>query len=228
MTLGLLFPGECPACGEAAHDSTNLCDGCRSAVADPFDACPRCSSTVGPHTADPAGCPKCRDETFAFAGTWRLGPYHGPLGPLVKRIKTPAGFRLAGALAGLWAGRHGTTASAAGFDCVAPIPLHWTRRFARGYDQADALAAEVARRLGLRCRPLLKRRRATARQTGVSATARRDNVRGAFRARRSRRKPARVLLIDDVLTTGSTANEAARALTRSGVKHVQVGVIAHG
>jgi predicted amidophosphoribosyltransferase len=112
------------------------------------------------------------------------------------------------------------------------VPLHWRRRLARGYDQSAALARGLAARLGLPCATaVLRRIRNTPMQTLQTASGRPGNVRGAFRPRRPGALQGKaVLLMDDVMTTGSTANEAARALRESGAGRVVVAVLArsHG
>jgi predicted amidophosphoribosyltransferase len=106
-------------------------------------------------------------------------------------------------------------------------PLHWWRHWQRGHNQSEALARALARRLGVPCRPRwLRRVRHTPRQTQQPPSARADNVRGAFRARRGAPLAGTtVLLVDDVLTTGSTASEAARALRAAGAGRVVVAVL---
>jgi ComF family protein len=112
---------------------------------------------------------------------------------------------------------------------VVPIPLHWRRRWTRGYNQSEAVARALAERLGLPCRPgWLVRIRPTQYQPTVSATARWENVRGAFRVGfRAAVRGVRILLVDDVLTTGATADAAATALTKAGTAQVAVAVLAH-
>ena len=111
-----------------------------------------------------------------------------------------------------------------------PVPLHWWRRWSRGFNQSELLAQAVARRLEIPCRPRwLRRIRHTPYQVGQTAAGRRDNVKNAFAARsRPELKGQAVLLIDDVLTTGSTASEAAKALKKAGAAKVWVAVLAHG
>ena len=108
---------------------------------------------------------------------------------------------------------------------VAPIPLHAARLRERGYDQAALLAREAGRRFGLPLRPLLVRVRPTRQQVGLDRTRRDQNVRAAFRALRGA-AGVRVCLIDDVLTTGATAAEAARALLFAGAIRVEVRTLA--
>ena len=113
-------------------------------------------------------------------------------------------------------------------ELVVPLPRHWWRRLERGYNQSTALARGLTDRLGLPS-PVscLRRIRHTATQTRLSATARHANVRGAFRAALPHHLQGKaVLLVDDVMTTGSTASEAARALRDAGAGSVIVAVLA--
>lgn len=115
-------------------------------------------------------------------------------------------------------------------ELIVPVPLHYLRLIRRGFNQAGWLAAALARRSGAKLSvDALKRARATPIQGGLSATGRRRNVEGAFRVRGSRRKLVqgrRVLLVDDVLTTGATAEACAKALKRAGAACVDVITLA--
>jgi ComF family protein len=127
----------------------------------------------------------------------------------------------------VWGAERRAALGALAVDLVVPVPLHWWRRWRRGYDQGAALARGLAGRLGLPCASCLCRTRHTPRQAEQTPSARRDNVRGAFRT--SARAPVKgksVLLVDDVMTTGSTATEAARALRDAGAARVVVAVLA--
>jgi ComF family protein len=112
---------------------------------------------------------------------------------------------------------------------VVPVPLHWRRRLMRGYNQAEAVARSLAQELGLPPKAgWLVRTRPTPQQATVSATGRWENMRGAFRVGfRTPVRGVRVLLVDDVLTTGATADAAATALRRAGAAQVTVAVLAH-
>ncbi|MGL4421862.1 MAG: ComF family protein, partial [Gemmataceae bacterium] len=125
--------------------------------------------------------------------------------------------------------RHLETQSAPKFDIITPVPLHWTRRFTRGYNQAFAIASGVARTLQTPLREHAVRRiRATAAQSGLSGPARRANVQGAFAAgHTSIVQGLRVLVVDDVVTTAATMNEIAAVLFGAGAAQVSVAAIAH-
>jgi ComF family protein len=136
---------------------------------------------------------------------------------------------LAEFVAALWAEEVRPRLRALAAEVVIPVPLHWRRRLARGYNQSEVLARALAGALGLPCRPVwLRRVRPTPQQTRQTPAGRRTNVRGAFRCRPWARLRGRtVLLVDDVLTTGSTCDEAARALRAAGAVRVVVAVLAH-
>jgi ComF family protein len=114
-------------------------------------------------------------------------------------------------------------------DVVTPVPLFWWRQLRRGYNQAEVLARQVARQLGLPCERLLRRRRGTAQQALLDVEARQANVRGVFACRRGARIAGRrILLVDDVLTTGATLGEAARVLSAADAVAVSVLTAARG
>jgi ComF family protein len=230
-TLALLYPGICAACSASLPPGRDrFCSTCRMALtSDVQPTCPHCASTVGAFTQIEDGCLQCRNATFHFEGAIRLGPYEGLLRDLILRIKHEPGELLAELLSDLWAEHAEARLRALGADLVVPVPLHWRRRWTRGYNQSEVLARGLATRLGVPCRPgCLRRARFTPDQTRQTAAARRDNVRGAFQSRPSEHLRQRcVLLVDDVLTTGSTASEAARALHAAGAARVVVAVLAH-
>jgi ComF family protein len=226
----LVYPGVCAGCEALVPTlDADFCPDCdRAITGDAHFACPRCAGTVGEYADVSDGCPQCRGERFHFESAARLGPYDGLLRDVVLAMKHRAGETLADSVGRLWARRHGDRFRGLGVDVVIPVPLHWWRRLRRGYNQSECLSAAVARSLGVDHRPgWLRRVRPTASQTHLPASARRENVRGAFRARRGATLAGRsVLLVDDVLTTGSTASEAARALRDGGARAVHVAVLA--
>jgi ComF family protein len=117
-----------------------------------------------------------------------------------------------------------------GADILAPVPLHWKRGWSRRYNQSGALASVIARQSGVRMAPeALRRVRATEQQIGLSRTERASNVQGAFRVADERKadiQGRRVILVDDVLTSGATVDACARALLRAKAAQVDVLVFA--
>jgi ComF family protein len=230
--LALVYPGVCWACGNSlAPDTRHFCAACRARLtSDPHPTCPRCSSSVGPHAILGGGCLTCRNDKFHFEGVRRLGPYEGLLRELILRMKQAAGEQLAEALGELWAENAGPQLRELGAEVIVPIPLHWRRRWQRGFNQSAVLAEALASHLRLPCQPRwLRRARQTPYQSQQSAAARRQNLRDVFQvARQSSLTGRTVLLVDDVLTSGATASEAARALRAAGADRVLVAVLAHG
>jgi ComF family protein len=113
------------------------------------------------------------------------------------------------------------------FDAIVPMPLHWRRRFDRGFNQAALLAKELARRRKIPVMHAVRRVRATKSQIGLTNSKRRLNMRGAFRARRGRPlEGLRLLLIDDVMTTGATGSACGAALKQAGAKSVTLLTLA--
>jgi ComF family protein len=192
---------------------------------DPHLCCPRCAARVGPFAVTDGSCAACRADPVPFEATVRLGPYDGPLREAVLRLKSSRNEGLAELLGERLAEVHAARLRALAADAVVPVPLYWWRRLRRGYNQSAAVARGLGQRLGVRCRTYwLWQVRPTRPQKALSAAQRRDNVRGAYRAS-ARLDGRHVLLVDDVMTTGATAAEAARALVRAGAR-VSVAVLA--
>lgn len=225
----LLYPPRCLVCHRPPRLSRDrFCDECRPALfLDASLACPRCAMTVGPFGVQRGRCPACRGQSLHFEAAYRLGVYEGCLAETVNKIKHVAFEGLAEELGEQWAQARRQEFDLLGPDAVVPVPLHWRKRLSRGYNQSAALAFGLAGRLGKPYRPRwLKRTRATGDQKAqASPSARRENVKDAFRGRPDT-AGKHVLLVDDVMTTGATASEAAGALLKAGASRVSVAVLA--
>jgi ComF family protein len=149
---------------------------------------------------------------------------------VILRMKHQNGESLAEAVGDLWAEHSGSRLRQSGAQVIIPVPLHWRRRWTRGYNQSEALARALASSLQLPCKPSwVRRTRHTPQQTSQTRAQRPENVRGAFKAGSGARlRGVTVLLVDDVLTTGTTCSEASRALREAGAAKVMVAVLAHG
>ena len=161
-----------------------------------------------------------------FDRAYSYGSYDGSLRDLIHLFKysgmKPLGKRLAGLLS-----RALPDDGAECFDVVVPMPLHWRRQWKRGFNQSEILARSVARHLGIPLAKAVKRVRATTTQAGLSRNRRRKNVTGVFRrSRKSLVAGKRVLLIDDVVTTGATAGACASTLKRAGAASVTLLTLA--
>ncbi len=226
----LIWPPRCLVCSaDLGEQTVHFCDPCRTALThDPGDKCPRCASLVGPYTDLSDGCGRCRGTTFHFASAVRLGLYDGVVRDVVLAMKHESGELLAARLGQLWAETRRSELLQGDPQIVVPVPLHWRRRVVRGYNQSDELAAALAGALGLpwRRRTLVRVRPTPHQSLTRSAAERWRNLDAGFRARPGV-AGLRVLLVDDVLTTGATAEAAAVALLAQGAAQVRVVVVAH-
>ncbi|MCA9100270.1 MAG: ComF family protein [Planctomycetales bacterium] len=175
------------------------------------------------------GCRRCANwKRSGVAGVVPLGPYEGRLREAVLRMKLPTGDGLARALADvLWQTR-GEWIRRIEVDAVVPVPMHRWRRLTRGISSAERIAARLGKNWGVEMgRRVLVRRRNTLPQGGLTAEGRRRNVRGALAVTAGYDlRGLRIALVDDVMTTGATVNEAARVLRRAGAASVHALVIA--
>lgn len=226
----LLYPPVCLLCeSQELPGGERLCEVCQGELsASQGFTCRRCGAAVGPFTDVAEGCPSCRNQTLRFDAVVRLGRYEGKLREACLTIKHVEAEPLARALAGVLAHQRRAELEAEHLDLIVPVPLYWWRRVRRGFNQAEALAGVLAKRLEVPVRPrLVRRTRNTQPQADLSRAERLANVRGAFRASGRRRLDgARVAIIDDILTTGATCSEVARALKRAGASRVIAVVLA--
>ncbi len=228
--LDLVYPGHCLLCGAPLPpEHAHFCRSCHPALFhDPAERCPRCAGNVGPYAVIDGQCANCRKEPYYFDQALRLGPYDGALRDAVLRVKRPVGEGLGELLGELWAARDMEPFQRLAVEAVVPVPMRWWRRLWRGYNHSEAIAHGLARGLALpHHRGWLRRVRYQRKQVGLSAVERRENVRGAFAARLGAHLAGKsVLVVDDVMTTGSTASDAARALKEAGAARVCVAVLA--
>lgn len=167
-------------------------------------------------------CMLCRSGRRGFDEAFCYGAYEGTLRKLIHLFKYSGMRRLAQPLGALLSDALPRDRQ---FDLVTAVPLHWRRRWQRGFNQSELLGKAIAHARGIPTAKILRRGSATRAQAGLSNAQRRENVAGAFRARR--RVPGlRILLIDDVMTTGATLGSCARALKKAGAKSVAVLALA--
>jgi len=220
MWRGLL-PSVCALCGAVQGDV--VCGDCAAAVLAEVPRCPRCAMACPPgHQCDACASWDTSGRTRgpAFDAAFTLGNYATPQDGLVLALKFGGALPLAGWLASQLA--VGVRATGPLPDLLVPIPLSPARLARRGFNQAWEIARPLARHLGVRVAPaLLARVRDTPAQSALELSARRTNLRGAFRlARPGGLDGLHIGLVDDVMTSGVTLHEAARALKSNGAARV--------
>ena len=228
--VDFLFPPSCLMCGNSLSAGIPLlCDTCQQELTQPDgDRCQRCAAPVGPHLDTTSGCLHCRGEKFAFRRVIALGVYDGLLRSAVLLGKQPHGAPLIAALSDLLIDARMADLWSEPFDAVVSVPHHWRRRFWRLHTPSETIGAQLACRLQRPYVPqILRKPRATPSQAGARRSVRLRQQRGAFSTPETvDLSGTRLLLVDDVLTTGATAHAAATALRARGAADVFVAVLA--
>ena len=228
----LLLPPRCACCDVELPEASGqwfLCADCLARLALPaWYGCRRCAGEVSEVGFLPQRCPLCKDISLKFDAAIALGSYHAGLREVVLRMKRPWHSALAVVMGQLLVRQRQEQLQEHQTNMVIPIPMFWARRFGRGINSPDVLAGCLAKSLGIPLRrDLLIRHRNTLPQAHLPPSRRFENVRGAFRIHRPDTvQDARVLLVDDVLTTGATCSEAAKTLKQAGAARVVVAVVA--
>jgi ComF family protein len=222
----LLLPRGCVACGgwiPDARTSSLVCDRCRSRLPRaPWPRCARCHHPLGTGRRAEDTCRECRTWPEVLRGARYAYVLDAPADDLVHALKYEGWRELAEEM-GRDMARVPLPADARKASLVIPVPTTATRLRRRGYNQAELLARSMAGGLDLPLATVLERTRGGPTQVALHPSQRRANVKGAFAVRRgmtSCLRGAHVLLVDDVLTTGSTAGAAATELARAGASGV--------
>lgn len=228
--FSLIFPDECRICSQPLREVSRVpvCPACLSKPK-PLDAeyfCVQCRSPFRSRfPLDEQGrCALCRRGLRGFDAAYSFGFYEDELRELIHVFKYGRVQTLAGPLGRLL---RSALPREQTFDAMVPLPLYWRKRWTRGFNQAELLAQEIGRCTHIPVENALRRVKNTAAQAGLTNSKRRLNVSGAFRARRNAGlNGKRILLIDDVMTTGATAASCARALRMAGAKEVTLLTLA--
>ncbi len=227
VALSTLYLPRCAACDARVPRGQPFCESCASSLEPLEIACPRCAEPLaGPVAITCARCLRHPPPFEAIVAPWRYG---GELAAALRRLKLGKLPAIARELAPLVAPFLEAAIAAARPDIVVPVPLHWRRLVGRGFNQAQLLAEEALRKLD--APPLdtlsLRRIKAAPSQTGLTAAQRAAAVHGAFAVARPRKiKGRRVLVLDDIATTGATLAAATRALHHAGAAGVVGFVVA--
>jgi len=219
----VLFPSTCRLCRAAGLPGLELCSACLAELPWITHSCSRCGLPL-PREADITLCFDCIKKQPSVDRCTALFAYRPPVDRWIQDLKFAQDLAAAGFLGELLASRM-TPDSAERPAVVVPVPLHRKRLAQRGYNQALEIARSLSQK-GYRLDPgCCQRHKATSAQSDLPASARKGNVRNAFSVSRLL-EGRRVLLIDDVMTTGATLNELARTLKSAGAERVEAWVIA--
>ncbi|MFT4175379.1 MAG: ComF family protein [Luteolibacter sp.] len=236
--LDLVYPSACAVCETPLSEGRTICEGCAGEfrrVTKPF--CQVCGEGFAGAIEGAFSCPNCRGQRFGFAFARPAFFRTEPLLELIHRLKYGREIHLAKGLGELACGAFADgrleRAKEEGWPLV-PVPLHKRRLQGRHFNQAEEIAREMGRRLGIEVLPALRRVRDTRTQTLLSRAERLENLRHAFEISRvgkrwlsSENRPG-VVLVDDVFTTGSTVNACAKVLKWAGVREVAVVTVMRG
>ena len=218
-----LYPARCLLCGDQGQGSQDICPGCRDDLVENRHPCACCALPLTETRA--ARCGACSQTAPAFDRIHAPFIYRPPLDHLIAEFKFGGRLVNGRLLAGLLASHMGNSPHQLP-ECLIPLPLHSKDLRARGFNQSAELARHLARELGVPWDPgLLLKTALTASQHGLNKRDRRKNLYGCFRFD-NRHGYRHLALVDDVVTTGATATEAARVMKRAGVPHVEVWAIA--
>lgn len=218
-----LFPATCLLCLDPGQPPfLDLCRGCEDDLPRNAPACRACAMPLAPERGT---CETCLGRRPVFDASFAPYRYEFPLVELIHRLKYGGQVAIARLLGSVLARRLAERGVPAA-DAVVPVPLHPSREAKRGYNQAAEIARFAAEQLRL---PVLDRAamriRNTDEQAALPAIVRRVNVSGAFEVRAGSLPPS-VAIVDDVLTTGATADALAAALKRAGCRRVEVWAVA--
>jgi ComF family protein len=211
--IDLFFPQDCKLCARVGAGL--VCNDCISKIEySKGDVCRRCTRALPLFNGV---CKECAQGKWYFKEALFLGPYKGILKDCIHLYKYCRRYSLSKLLSSLcieplkrrWSER---------FDYAVAVPMHKRKERERGFNQAQLLAKWISKRLGVKLANFIKKIKDTPSQTQLDYRYRQENVKGSFRVYAEGKLQKRVLLIDDVFTTGATANECARLLSQKGAE----------
>jgi len=225
----LLWPAVCINCGESICETDkDLCQKCWSQVlaCTGADYCGRCGRDASKFALVEGACPNCQGKKFHFDGIARSGVYREALQEIILALKKGR-TELVSVIGFLG----NSTLEGSGFyndiELFVPVPLHWSRRLARGYNQSHIITRKLKHPRAKISSGLVRIRRTKLQPAMASPTARAKNVAGAFAVRRRHNFANRkICLVDDIKTTGATLNECAKTLKNAGASRVFALVLA--
>ncbi len=225
----LLWPAVCGVCNDAIGDTDNgLCTKCWNELltSTAGDYCPRCGRDASRYGLVGGACGACQNEELQFDGLARVGVYADALQRMILAFKHDRS-ELAAALAPLADAALQGSGFCDAIDLFVPVPLHWTRRLRRGYNQSHLIAKKLHAPHARVSTDLVRARRTQAQPQAATPAARARNVAGAFVVREGHHFTGKTIcLVDDIKTSGATLNECAKTLKEVGATRVYALVLA--
>src|SRR6266487_2119290 len=227
--VSLLYPPVCTICGANIRADAYLCDHCEGKairIVAPF--CQKCTEPFEGAITGAFTCANCAHRTIHYDAAVAAYRSRGIVRQIVHTFKYGRQIYQRHLVAGwLYAALDDERLRNRRFDIIIPVPLHPTRQRERGFNQASLLAELLSAEISIQSKPALERIRYTTTQTALDRAERMENLHNAFRLRKNAEvRGLCVLLIDDVLTTGSTLSECARVLKRAGAISVHAATAA--
>lgn len=219
--IDFLFPPLCLGCGRFWEGPDEICDRCLISISElELPVCIACHRPID----EGCCCPGCGDEGLPL---FAYGDYTGPLQDVIINFKFHSAQGVACLFGRLLAERFAHQIVMTGVDCLVPVPLHSSREYYRGYNQAELLGREIGKRIEIPCRTdLVQRVRKGKSQSSLSIERRAENVASAFQSIESDANGLKIVIVDDVVTSGATIMELKGTLEADG--HRVVGVAAVG
>lgn len=214
-----IFEGKCPACGSASRLNLPLCNSCIEEIEKPSEFCYECGFAFTKEKR----CPICGGVLSYIDKVYTLFKYTYPIRDLILSIKFKYNIRSALYFNKLIEGNF--PKGLGEYDCILSIPSHPLRKLRRFFHPADLFAKEVSKILKIKQLHFLKRVHYTRLQAELHRNERKVNIKGAFAVKNMPKNIESVLIIDDILTTGATVNEAAKTLKKAGIKRVELLVL---
>jgi competence protein ComFC len=227
--VSLFYPPGCTICGKSIRADEYLCDQCETKavrIVAPF--CQKCSEPFEGSITNTFACANCVHRTIHFDAAVSAYRGRGIVRQIIHEFKYGRQIHLRHLVARwLNSALDDERLRQSHFDVIMPVPLHPARQRERGFNQASLLAELLSAQTSIPVKPLLERTRYTTTQTALDRSERMENLHNAFRLRKNADvRGLHVLLVDDVLTTGSTLNECARILKRASAFSVHAATAA--
>lgn len=233
--INLVYPLTCGGCEcyVSPFSDNFLCEPCQTRIKHiqpPF--CPTCAKPLpsGDNQTLPAlaPCRECRQDRHYYEQVWSACVYEGVIRQCLKEIKYRSNPRLLPHLSEIMINFAIAHIPIRDFQVVTSVPIHVRKQFSRGFNQSQILGKKLAAFFHLPWQPLLARQRLTLPQNQLSRRQREQNVKNVFAAKSKNMRGKKILLIDDIFTTGSTVNECSRVLKQAGAAQVSVFTLSRG